>query len=254
MVAVVVPSPATSEVLLATSFTICAPMFSRGSLSSISFATVTPSLVIKGEPNFLSRTTLRPLGPSVTLTASARRLTPRRIDCRDSSPYVICFAMFLPASSVFSLGRLSQHRQDFVLAEDQDILTIDLDLGPGVLSEQDLVAHLDVQGDLGAVFENLAVAHGQDLALLGLLLGGVGNDDPSLGRLLLLDAADDQAVVNADVLSSRSPFDQMSVTEPPAESRPLRKASAARGRNIRGDSGTPRSCAHARRCSWLGLP
>src|ERR1700679_4119608 len=43
-VAVVVPSPATSEVLEATSRTICAPMFSRPSCSSISLATVTPSL------------------------------------------------------------------------------------------------------------------------------------------------------------------------------------------------------------------
>ncbi|OPZ28296.1 MAG: hypothetical protein BWZ02_01361 [Lentisphaerae bacterium ADurb.BinA184] len=68
-VAVVVPSPAMSEVLLATSRTICAPMFSKGSSSSISLATVTPSLVIVGEPNFLSRTTLRPLGPRVTVTA-----------------------------------------------------------------------------------------------------------------------------------------------------------------------------------------
>src|SRR3974377_2194414 len=41
-VAVVVPSPATSEVLEATSRTICAPMFSRGSLSSLSFATHNP--------------------------------------------------------------------------------------------------------------------------------------------------------------------------------------------------------------------
>ena len=69
MVAVVVPSPATSEVLEATSRTICAPMFSSGSFSSISLATVTPSLVIVGPPNFFSRTTLRPLGPSVTFTA-----------------------------------------------------------------------------------------------------------------------------------------------------------------------------------------
>ncbi len=88
------PSPATSEVLLATSFTICAPMFSRGSLSSISFATVTPSLVMSGEPNFLSSTTFLPRGPSVTRTASARRLTPRRIAWRESSPYVICFDIF----------------------------------------------------------------------------------------------------------------------------------------------------------------
>ena len=49
-VAVVVPSPATSEVLLATSFTICAPMFSNLFSSSISLATVTPSLVMVGAP------------------------------------------------------------------------------------------------------------------------------------------------------------------------------------------------------------
>ncbi len=69
-VAVVVPSPATSLVLLATSRSNWAPMFSNGSLSSISLATVTPSLVDNGEPNFLSITTLRPLGPNVALTAS----------------------------------------------------------------------------------------------------------------------------------------------------------------------------------------
>src|ERR1700730_1377424 len=92
-VAVVVPSPATSEVLEATSRTICAPMFSRPSFNSISFATVTPSLVMVGDPNFFSITTLRPLGPRVTFTASARILTPRRIACRDSSPCTICFAI-----------------------------------------------------------------------------------------------------------------------------------------------------------------
>ena len=97
-VAVVVPSPATSEVFDATSRTICAPMFSSGSLRSISLATVTPSLVMTGEPNFLSRTTLRPLGPRVTFTASASRFTPRRIAWRESFPYVICFAMFLSVS------------------------------------------------------------------------------------------------------------------------------------------------------------
>src|SRR4029453_815291 len=123
-VAVVVPSPATSEVLLATSFTICAPMFSRGSLRSISFATVTPSFVMTGEPNFLSRTTLRPLGPSVTLTASARRLTPRKIACRESSPYVICFDIVRPLSFLLE-KRLRQHRQHLVLADDQDLLAVD---------------------------------------------------------------------------------------------------------------------------------
>ena len=70
-VALVVPSPATSLVLVETSFISCAPMFSKGSSSSISFAIVTPSLVMRGAPNFLSSTTLRPLGPRVILTVSA---------------------------------------------------------------------------------------------------------------------------------------------------------------------------------------
>ena len=75
-VAVVVPSPATSLVFVATSLTSWAPMFSNGSSSSISLAIDTPSLVIVGAPNFLSSTTLRPFGPSVTLTVSASLLTP----------------------------------------------------------------------------------------------------------------------------------------------------------------------------------
>jgi chaperonin GroEL (HSP60 family) len=75
---------ATVLVFEATSRTIWAPMFSNLSSSSISLATVTPSLVIRGAPNDLSRTTLRPFGPSVTLTALARMSTPRSIRSRAS--------------------------------------------------------------------------------------------------------------------------------------------------------------------------
>ena len=56
-VAVVVPSPATSFVAVATSRTSCAPWFWKTSSTSISRAIVTPSFVIVGAPNFLSRTT-----------------------------------------------------------------------------------------------------------------------------------------------------------------------------------------------------
>ena len=69
------------------------PMFSSGFLSSISFATVTPSLVMVGEPNFLSSTTLRPLGPRVILTALASWFTPSMSACRVLSPYTICLAI-----------------------------------------------------------------------------------------------------------------------------------------------------------------
>ncbi len=91
-VAVVVPSPATSEVLLATSRTSCAPRFSSGSSRSISLATVTPSLVTTGEPQLLSISTLRPFGPSVTRTVRASFSTPRSRPSRASSAYWICLA------------------------------------------------------------------------------------------------------------------------------------------------------------------
>lgn len=65
MVAVVVPSPASSLVLVATDLTSWAPMFSNLSENSIFLATVTPSLVILGAPKVYSMTTLRPLGPRV---------------------------------------------------------------------------------------------------------------------------------------------------------------------------------------------
>src|SRR6478672_1031978 len=92
-VAVVVPSPATSSVFLATSLTSSAPIFSYGSSRSISLAMLTPSLVMVGAPHFFSSTTLRPLGPRVTLTASARMFIPRSRPRRASSSKAMILAI-----------------------------------------------------------------------------------------------------------------------------------------------------------------
>ena len=67
-------------------------MFSNGSSSSMSRAIVTPSFVIVGAPNFLSRTTLRPFGPIVTLTASASLSMPFLRFRRAVSSKISCFA------------------------------------------------------------------------------------------------------------------------------------------------------------------
>ena len=91
--AVVVPSPALSLVLLATSFTMEAPMFSNLSASDISFAMVTPSFVIVGPPHDLSSATLRPFGPSVTFTVFATISTPLLSALRTSASNITCFAI-----------------------------------------------------------------------------------------------------------------------------------------------------------------
>ncbi len=100
-VAVVVPSPAASDVCEATSLTICTPIFSNLSSSSISFATDTPSFVTVGAPKLFSSTTLRPFGPSVTLTAFARTLTPLSIRWRASSENLTSFAISVSLDSEF---------------------------------------------------------------------------------------------------------------------------------------------------------
>ncbi len=108
-VAVVVPSPATSSVFLATSLTSSAPMRSYGSSRSISLAIETPSLVMVGAPHFLSNTTLRPLGPSVTRTASASLFMPRSSARRASSSKAISFATVNPPSAILHLIGANQY-------------------------------------------------------------------------------------------------------------------------------------------------
>src|SRR3954464_3050872 len=150
-VAVVVPSPAMSLVFEATSRTIWAPMFSNLSLSSISLATVTPSLVMRGAPKLLSMTTLRPLGPSVTFTALARMSTPARMRSRASRlNFTSLAAIWLPFLS-WKLSKLAPQRagargmrrsadnpEDVAFLHDDEVFTVDLHLGAGPLAEQDL--------------------------------------------------------------------------------------------------------------------
>src|SRR5215213_7556514 len=199
--AVVVPSPATSSVLVATSFRSWAPMFSNGSSSSMSRAMVTPSLVIVGDPNFLSRTTLRPLGPMVTFTASARRSMPFLRERRAVSSKYSCLAKVVPpgCSSGGSLPRqgrpsVGDDREDVLLADDEEVLLLQLELGAGVLAVEHLLPDLDVHRDALALGVEGARPDLQDHPLLGLLLRRVRQDDAALRHLLARGRLDDDAI------------------------------------------------------------
>src|SRR2546425_3077468 len=216
-VAVVVPSPATSDVFAATSFNIWAPIFSKPSFSSISLATATPSLVMVGLPYFLSMTTLRPLGPKVALTAAAMMLTPRSRAARPSSLNRTCFGILVllldrareltghrgPVGLAVR-ARLLDDREHVLFLHDQVLLLVHLDLGARVLAEEDAVVGLHVQRDFLAVLVHLPVAHRDDLALLGLFLRGVGNDDAALLGVLLFLALDEDPVMQRTNLHGQS--------------------------------------------------
>src|ERR1700726_2705631 len=216
-VAVVVPSPAKSDDFEATSRTICAPIFSNLSSSSISLATVTPSLVMRGAPYDLSSTTLRPLGPSVTRTALARMSMPRSMLSRASTENLISLAAisclpkiircvvvrsdatkrFAAGASGGLLARLGfdQHAHDVAFLHDQEFDAVDLDLGSRPLAEQHAVADLDVDRDELAALVATARAHGDDLALLRFFLGGVRDDDAAGSLCFGIDALDHDTIV-----------------------------------------------------------
>src|SRR5713226_9511357 len=187
IVAVVVPSPATSLVFDATSRTIWAPRFSSLPSSSTSFATVTPSFVMVGPPNFFSSTTLRPLGPKVTFTTLASAFTPRRMACLESSPYTICFAIDVSLSL--------QNSEHLVFAHQQVLIAVQLDLVARVFAEQNALAHLHVERHHFAVFEQFAFSNREHLSLLRLLFRRIGNDDAPADRLFVFHSFHHDAVI-----------------------------------------------------------
>src|SRR5690606_21132432 len=135
-------------------------MFSNLSLSSISLATVTPSLVIRGTPNDLSITTLRPFGPRVTLTALARISTPRSMRSRASVWNFTSLAAIsillhrqhstdgrLRSGSLLDLGLLVEDAEHIAFLHDEEILALQADFRAGPLAEKDAVPDLHLQGD-----------------------------------------------------------------------------------------------------------
>src|ERR1700738_3225893 len=204
-VAVVVPSPAASAALEATSRTIWAPMFSNFSSSSISLATVTPSLVMRGAPNDLSSTTLRPFGPSVTFTALLRMSTPRSILSRASTPNLTSLLAMMCSLKCWGIrrlrglllggGKIGENAHDVALLHDQQFLAVELDLGARPFAEQDAVADLEIDRNQLAVFVTAALSDREDFALRRLFLGSVRNDDAACGFVFGIDAFDHDTVV-----------------------------------------------------------
>src|SRR5207302_2498811 len=159
---------------------------------------VTPSLVTVGAPHFLSSTTLRPRGPSVTFTTSASLLTPRSSERRASSSNSRILGIYSSSFrrsqySDLAVGKRHAHGldptwgwiepagqlllddgEDIAGGEHQVLLARVLDLRAAVLAVQHHVADLDIHRHaLGPRVVEATRAHRQDLALLGLLLGGV---------------------------------------------------------------------------------
>src|SRR5678815_1630752 len=88
----------------------------------------------------------------------------------------------------------SDDAEDVFLLHDEEVLAVEGDVVTGVLSEEHAIARLDVERDLLAVLRYASLADRDDLALLRLLLGAVGNDDGAAPCRLVLDPLDEDPV------------------------------------------------------------
>src|SRR5271156_165106 len=142
--------------------------------------------------------TLRPFGPSVTLTALLRMSTPRSKRSRASEEKRTSLAdMSLDPSILdkksclggFLLGGgcAFNHAHDVGLLHDQELFAVDLDLGAGPLAEQDAFAWFEFDGREFAALITAAGSNRDDLALLRLFLHRVRNDDAALRLILAFD-------------------------------------------------------------------
>src|SRR5712675_1303986 len=76
---------------------------------------------------------------------------------------------------------LADDSEQVLFLQDHVLDAVELHFRARPLAVDHLVADLHAERFQAAVFQPLALADGHDLALHGLLLGGVGNDDAGLG-------------------------------------------------------------------------
>src|SRR5271166_1781758 len=95
----------------------------------------------------------------------------------------------------FFLAGAGQDAEHFLFAHDDEVFTIQLDFGAGILPEQDAVAFFDSEGTDLAVLVDLALAGRHHFALLRLFLGRVGDDDATAGGFAFCNAPHQNAVM-----------------------------------------------------------
>ena len=99
-----------------------------------------------------------------------------------------------------TFGLAAQNSQDIVFAYDQVFFTVNFDLRSGKLSEENVIALFDFQWNLGSIFQNPAISSSHHQPFLGLLFGGVGNNDSTLNAFLLFDSFEQNAIMQGSDL------------------------------------------------------
>src|SRR5262249_23001990 len=111
-------------------------------------------------------------------------------------------------SPLRALARCSlfDHAHDVALLRDDEVLAINLDFRSGPLSEQNPIADFDIERLYLAIIAPDARPSGDDFPFHRFFLGGIGDDDAAYGLLLLLDAADEDAILQRSKFHTALPY------------------------------------------------
>ena len=108
-------------------------------------------------------------------------------------PYVLIWFK-LERNNNFAV--LFDHCKDFVLTHDDQFFAIDFDgIAAGILAKYDLVADFYSQCAQFTTIQDLAVAYGNNFALIRLLFGGTRQQDAACSSGFFFLATNDHAIV-----------------------------------------------------------
>src|ERR1700753_2139657 len=99
------------------------------------------------------------------------------------------------SAAVVWSARSGEHAHDVGLLHDQELFAVQLDLGARPFAEQHAVADLEVDRNQLAGFVAATGSNRGDLALRGLFLGAVRNDDAAFGFFFGVDTLDHDAIM-----------------------------------------------------------
>src|SRR5579884_2376749 len=93
-------------------------------------------------------------------------------------------------------SRLSDHSENIIFLENEVLFTIQLELCPTILGEQDTITHVQINWCTVAVIKQTPTANRDHSPLLGLLFGCIRDNDATLGDFFLGRRFHDHAVPN----------------------------------------------------------
>src|SRR6516225_7700093 len=115
----------------------------------------------------------------------------------------LCRHSLLPSRNL-TRRSLFDHAHDVALLGDHEIFSVDFDLGSRPLPEQHSIADFDIERTEFAVIVPGARPGGNDFAFHRLFLGGIRDDNAACGLLLLLNATDENAILQRSKISLSS--------------------------------------------------